>query len=141
MTVPVLLLAGSIAAAKRPLPAPTGRWSITSTFAMGGLPFAPPPRTVERCVTDRDRGDPRAFLGALGAPEDDCTLEEWSADAKTVRWRSACAGRYRGPATGTLTFAGNAAEGDFTIEIEDARGARHPVRYRIEGSRQGACPP
>jgi hypothetical protein len=141
MTVPALLLAGSIAAAGRPLPAPTGRWSITSTFSMGGLPLAPPPRRFDRCVTERDRDDPRALLSEIAAPGDDCRVDAWSADGKTVRWTAECAGRYRGPAEGSLTFSGDAAAGEFTIRIEDARGAPHPVRYRIEVARREDCSP
>ena len=140
MTVPALLLAGSIAA-KKPLPAPAGRWSITSTFSMGGLPFAAPARTFERCVTERDRDDPRALLSEIAAPGDDCRVDAWSADGKTVRWTAACAGRYRGPAEGTLKFSGDAAAGEFTIRVEDARGAPHPVRYRIEVARREDCAP
>ena len=138
MTVSVLLLAAALAAqGNSRFPAASGRWEFTTTFSMGGLPVAPPPRTRERCVSDRE--DPAALLAELGAHAD-CPVDGWTADGKSVRWTASCTGRYRGAGTGRLEFAGDRGGGEFTIEIEDARGEKHPVRYRIEAARRGACP-
>src|SRR5512135_3070205 len=140
MTASVLLLAATLAAkGNSRFPAASGRWEFTTTFAMGGLPVAPPPRTVERCLDGRD--DPAALLAEIGAPADDCRTDGWSADGRTVRWTAECGGRYRGPGAGRLAFDGEHGEGEFTLEIEDGRETKHPVRYRIEAARRGACSP
>ncbi len=85
--------------------------------------------------------DPGTVLADIGAPEDSCAIDGWNVDGKIVQWNSACSGRYRGPATGRLTFDGGRGSGELTIAIEDGRGARHPVRYRIEAVRRGECAP
>jgi hypothetical protein len=121
----------------RRFPAPSGLWKITSTFAMGG-PFAPPPRTVERCAASD--GDAGGWLGAAGFRENACEVEGWEADGARVRWTAKCTGRYHGAAGGEIAFGADRAAGNFTIEVEDGRGARHPVAYRIEARREGACP-
>ena len=140
MTVSVFLLAATLAAkGNSRFPAAPGQWEFTTTFAMGGLPVAPPPRIVERCVDGAP--DPPALLAEIGAPADDCRIDGWTAEGRTVRWSGDCAGRYRGSGAGRLAFDGDRGEGEFTIQVEDGRGAKHPVRYRIQARRDGACPP
>lgn len=105
---------------------------------MGG-PFAPPPRSVERCSASG--GDAAEWLAAAGFRENACAVEEWNADGPRVRWTARCAGRYRGTASGEISFDADRAAGKFTIAVEDGRGAAHPVSYRVEARREGPCPP
>jgi hypothetical protein len=137
MTTSVLLFATILAVTGTSrFPAAPGAWKFTTTFAMGGLPVTPPPQIAEHCL--RDGEDPAAFLAELGAPAD-CSVDGWTASGKMVRWTASCQGKYRGAGAGRLEFDGDRGEGEFTIRIEDGRGEEHPVRYRIEGMRRGAC--
>jgi hypothetical protein len=136
-----LFVAAALLAAPpaRRFPAAAGLWKITSTFAMRGLPFAPPPRVVERCAPPA--GDAKEWLGAAGFRENACAVDGWEGDGARVRWTARCRGRYHGRAAGELSFDGDRAAGNLTIEVEDGRGASHPVAYRIDARREGSCPP
>lgn len=143
MSLPLLLTVAALAAspAPREFPAARGLWQIESTFAMKGLPVAPPPRTSERCVSEKDAEDPGRWLASIGWREDACGVEGWDVRGKTIRWTASCTGRYEGSGDGLLVFDGDRCTGEFTIEVRDARGDTHPVTYKLRGTRRGACPP
>jgi uncharacterized protein DUF3617 len=134
----VLLLTAAPRAKELPLRA--GEWEVRTTFEMSGLPMTPAPRGSGLCLDRDDARDPTRLLAAIVMPGTRCRIEAFRIDGSVLSWKADCSGRYGGKAEGTLTFSFDRAEGRLRLGVEDARGAAHEVRYRVDGKRTGSCP-
>lgn len=112
-----------------------GEWEITTTLAMTGVPFQPPPSTHTQCMTKKD---------AVPQPKDqgNCQISTVKTDGKTVQWHIKCE---KGPnqsleGEGATTYNGDALEGHASFTLKSPRSP-NPVQatQTIKGRRLGDC--
>jgi hypothetical protein len=106
-----------------------GLWEITASIEMPGIPFQPPPQTMQHCYTDEDvKSEP------VPANEN-CQITNLKTSGNKITWQLECKGEMAGKGQGEIVFQGDSAyEGNATIE---AQGMIMVTKYK--GRRIGEC--
>ena len=92
-------------------------WEMTSQITMEGMPYAPPPQTLKRCMPAQWTQPP--------TPEDDgrgCENSEFERFENTVSWTSTCAGPPEMAGQGEIVFedeTGQAYSGKIEYASDD----------------------
>jgi hypothetical protein len=118
LVVAVALAGSTVAFAKGPQK--PGNWHITMTMEMPGLPAAPPPRTMDICVTPKQSDDPKE---AIKSQSKDCDPADVKVEGNKVTYKVVCHS-HGGTQTGTgeIVYSGDAYTGTMTMEMANPRG-------------------
>jgi len=130
-----LLLLASTNSVQAELKFKPGKWQLTLSQSLQGMPGGFQKLRWEECLSQADP-IPKAYLQARS-----CDVQEQNAVYRTLHYKMSCFTEH-----GTLTNQGKFHFGDFRIEgvsksdmgVVDGRDMI--VRYKIEGRRVGDCP-
>jgi hypothetical protein len=120
--------------ASKPAPSPSvnmqeGKWEITTTFEMPGMPAdVMKPQTFTTCLSQKD------YVPA-DKDQKDCTMQDVKIDGNTVTWSMACKDS---SGKGRVTYAGNTFDG--FIETIMREGAKEMnAKMSMKGRHIGPC--
>lgn len=83
-----------------------GNWKVTVSMHMPGMPFAPPPRTIEQCITpEMAKGNVEAMVNENQQSE--CKMQNFEFKQGKGSWKVVCSGRHSGVGEGTITLEGS----------------------------------
>lgn len=106
-----------------------GKWEITSTFDMHGMPAGMmKPQTFTTCLKQNDY-----------VPKDegqkDCSMKDIKVDGNTVTWEVVCKDS---SGKGTVTYAGNTFDGVMETLMKEG-GKDMTARVSMKGKHIGPC--
>ena len=106
-----------------------GKWEITSTFEMQGMPAGMmKPQTFTTCLKQNDY-----------VPKDegqkDCSMKDVKVDGNTVTWEVVCKDS---SGKGTVTYAGNTFDGVMETLMKEG-GKDMTARMTMKGRHIGPC--
>lgn len=140
VTVLMLVAAGCSKKEETPPPAPKpaaspsvnmqeGKWEITTTFEMPGMPAgAMKPQTFTTCMSQKD------YVPA-DKEQKDCTMRDVKVDGNTVTWSVVCkdsAGK------GRVTYAGSTFDGVVETTMKEG-GKELTAKMSMKGRHIGPC--
>lgn len=108
-----------------------GKWEITNTFEMEGMPAGMmKPQTFTTCLTQKD-------YVPKDTEQKDCTMKDAKVDGNTVTWEVVCKDS---SGKGKVTYAGSTFEGVMeTMMKED--GKEMKAKMTMKGKLIGPCTP
>ena len=109
--------------------APGVLWKSTSQMVMTGVPFSPPPTTMELCTAAEWTQPPPP------PPGQSCTVSNFQREPNKVSWDTQCTGEMEMTGHGEITFTGDDA---YTGMINfTAEGMT--VTVNLTGTKIGEC--
>lgn len=131
-----LLFSATVAFAASSMKA--GKWEITTTTAITGMPMAMPPRTVSRCITPDEvkKGVSMAMVRPEKKDGDDsCQVSNVSNSGNKYTWDVQCTGKASGTGSGEIEYFGDHYTGQFEMTMEQGM----KMTNHMEGRYVGAC--
>ncbi|MBN2401894.1 MAG: DUF3617 family protein [Spirochaetes bacterium] len=113
-----------------------GKWEVTMTMNIPGMPMAMPPVTHTQCITKKDLEDNKKTLPSAGKSED-CEIKNYRVKDNTVTWETVCKDGTRG--SGQIIYKGDSYTGTMKLETVDRKGQKSTINYKIKGQRKGDC--
>ena len=106
-----------------------GLWEITTKTEMPGMPFQPPPMTVQHCYTAQD-------VKEQPVPKDEqCKVTDLKTSGSKVSWKVECKGEAAGKGEGQITYQGDSAYEGWTKM--QTQGMTVSMQYKAK--RLGDC--
>ena len=106
-----------------------GKWEITSTVEMEGMPAAMmKPQTVTTCLKQND-------YVPKEQEQKDCTMKDVKVDGNTVTWEVVCKDS---SGKGTITYAGSTFDGTMLTMMKQ-EGKDMTVKMTMKGKHIGPC--
>ena len=106
-----------------------GLWEITTTVAMPGMPFQPPPTTMRHCYTEQEVKENPV------PKENNCKITDLKSSGNKTSWKVVCTGEAAGKGEGEMTYQGDSAyEGKSKMETQ---GMTMSMKYKAK--RIGEC--
>ena len=107
-----------------------GKWEITTTTVMAGMP--PQSVTHTQCITTED------MVPVSSDANQECQVTDIQYSGNTVSWKIACGGQGGGmEGTGKVTYSGDSMNGEMNMVITG--GANMTVKNTMAGKRLGKC--
>jgi hypothetical protein len=110
-----------------------GKWEISTTVEMEGMPVETEPMKDTQCLTKKN------FLPAADMGKE-CKTTAMKIEGNTVKWTMKCneqAGSME--STGTITYKGDKLEGTIKTTIKDPEAGKMTMVQRMSGKRIGDC--
>jgi len=114
-----------------------GRWEITATTQMEGMPQPIGPITRMECLDSRAASDPGSVLGT-GAGT--CEFSNRREDGGTYTFDVVCTGAFPMRGTGSVRYDPRALQGSLSLGA-DVSGKRISMNSTVIGRRIGDCSP
>ena len=111
-----------------------GKWEISTTIEMEGMPVETEPMKDTQCLTKKN------FLPPLGDMGKECKTTATKIEGNTVKWTMKCneqAGSME--SVGTITYKGDKLEGTIKTTIKDPKAGKMTMVQRMIGKRIGDC--
>jgi len=111
-----------------------GKWEISTTVEMEGMPVETEPMKDTQCLTKKN------FLPPLGDMGKECKTTATKIEGNTVKWTMKCneqAGSME--SVGTITYKGDKLEGTIKTTIKDPEAGKMTMVQRMSGKRIGDC--
>jgi hypothetical protein len=111
-----------------------GRYEITSSIDMPGMPGAIPSTTITRCMSPQDP------VPDQSAAESNCKVIDMKTEGNTVTWKVEC--QQNGQTmkgSGKMTYFGDRFEGLIDTVMLQPQGTM-TMKTTIKGKRIGDCP-
>jgi len=108
-----------------------GRWEITTSVDMPGMPVSIPPQKHIQCITRKD------LVPQNSGNNQDCEITEQNISGNTVTWKMRCksaAGTTTG--SGQITYGKDTFSGTFTSDVPQAN---MKMTSKMSGRRIGPC--
>lgn len=83
-----------------------GLWEISTTMDMPGMPFQPPPVTIQHCYTKADVQDQQAVVPKQ---DNNCKITKMKATGNKVAWQMVCTGENPAKGDGEIVFKDDTA--------------------------------
>ncbi len=110
-----------------------GRYEITSTVKMPGMPMQPPPTTITECVTQQDP------VPNQQADNGNCKITDMKTVGNTVTWKMECDQQgQKMKSRGKMVYHGGRFEGKVDTQMGPEAG-NMKISTTIEGRRVGDC--
>jgi len=110
-----------------------GKYEITSTVEMPGMPMQIPPVTVTQCITNQDP------LPNQSRDGQQCNIMDMKTEGKSVSWKMECSQHgQKMQSTGKMVYYGDHFEGT-TNTMLGAQSGNMMITTVINGKRIGAC--
>ena len=111
-----------------------GRYEITSTVKMSGMPMQPPPTTITECVTQQDP------VPNQQADSGNCRITDMKTTGNTVTWEMECDQQGQEmKSRGQMVYQGDRFEGTIDTQMGPQAG-NMKMTTTIKGQRIGDCP-
>ena len=109
-----------------------GKWSITTTTEMEGMPFKMPTQTftTEQCMTAEDRVPHQQDQDGS-----ECKIVEQSVKGSTVAWKVVCS---NSKGSGSITYGDEAFDGTMNVESDSPMGPMK-MKSTMKGRYLGPC--
>jgi len=110
-----------------------GMWEYTMKMEMAGMPFAMPPQTFQRCMTqqDVDSGE----YGKNPREKSDCKISNMKREAGKVSYDVACTGDHAAKGHYEFTMAPTSMSGAGTLNMEGGQ----TMKQNFAAKRVGDC--
>ena len=106
-----------------------GKWEITNTIEMQGMPAGMmKPRTITTCLSQKD-------YVPKDTEQKDCTMKDLKVDGNTVNWEILCK---NSSGKGTVTYAGSTFDGVMETIMKEG-GKEMNARMTMKGKYLGPC--
>lgn len=106
-----------------------GKWEITSTVEMKGMPAGMmPPQTFTTCLKQTD-------YVPKNADQKDCTMKDVNVSGNTVIWEVVCK---ESSGKGTITYAGDTYDGMMEMTVKEGGKDTH-MKMTMKGKHIGPC--
>ena len=113
-----------------------GKWEISMSMNMPGMPFAIPAVTHTQCITKEDIKNNKTVPSA--GKDDECEVKNYKLRGNTVTWETVCKDGSKG--SGEITYKGDSYTGKMNMETIDKKsGKKTKIDYKIKGQRKGDC--
>lgn len=110
-----------------------GKWEISMSMEMAGMPFSMPPTKINQCITKRDLEDPKKTVPSADK-NDDCVVKDYHIKGNTASWTMVCKDGSTG--RGEIIYKGSSYSGNMSIKVKKEKTE---VKYKIKGRRIGDC--
>ena len=130
LCVLVLAIAVPTFAAEAKPPMKAGKWQITITMDMPGMPMKMPPMVMTKCVTKEEAERPEPPKPKKG---DDCTVSDYKLDGNTVTWTMKCE-KQNMTGEGKITFSSDSYDGEAHMKMSDM-----DITQKFAGKYLGEC--
>lgn len=134
ITVLTVVCLTGLAVPARGLDFQEGRYQITSTVKMPGMPMQPPATTITECLTKQDP------VPSESAGSGNCSITDMQTAGNTVTWEMSC--DHQGQqmtSRGKMTYHGDRFEGTVDTRMGPQAGNMQ-MTTTIKGQRLGDCP-
>ena len=106
-----------------------GKWEITSTMEMKGMPEGMmKPQTFTTCLKQTD-------YVPKNADQKDCTMKDVNVSGNTVSWEAVCKDS---SGKGTITYAGDTYDGHMEMTMKEG-GKDMNMKMTMKGKHIGPC--
>jgi hypothetical protein len=92
-----------------------GKWEITSSMDMPGMPYKMPPTVISHCYTKEDVKDQKKVIANKN---NDCTVTDMKKSGNKVTWKMQCTGKSKGTFSGETLFGKDFYESTINIQSE-----------------------
>ncbi|HKO54562.1 MAG TPA: DUF3617 family protein [Thermoanaerobaculia bacterium] len=130
-----LILLAAAAALALPLvataaPMKAGKWQLTMTMDMPGMPMKFPPVVTSSCVTKEEAENPQPPKQAKDAG---CTFGDYNRDGNTITWTVSCP-KQNMTGSGKIVFTADTYDGAMKMKIGEQE-----MSAKYAGKRLGDC--
>jgi hypothetical protein len=118
-----------------------GRWEMTTTMEMAGVPQKMAPMTVTQCITKEQASDPQKLLQPppqRGGQQSDCKMTDYKSSGNKITYSMKCTTPQEMTMQGEVTYG----EGTMSAVMKStlARGGQTmEMTTRTTGKRLGDC--
>jgi len=109
-----------------------GKWEITSSMDMPGMPFKVPPTVVSHCYTKEDLKDEKKVVANKNS---DCTVTDMKKSGNKLTWKMKCTGKSKGTFSGETIFGKDYYESTMNMQSEG-----RTMTTKSKARRIGDCP-
>jgi len=110
-----------------------GKWEITTTMDMKGLPVQMKPIKTTVCLDQKD------VVPQKPQKNEDCKMISNKVEGNTVTWVMQCKDKNGTmDSTGKITYKGNSFDGTVNMDINGKQGKQH-MAQKMSGKRIGDC--
>jgi len=103
-------------------------WQTTSQMVMPGMPFTPPPNSLQVCT-------PKVWTAPPPGGDGSCVNSDFEFDGHRATWTMQCAGDMPMTGTGEMTFEGSDAYSGAINATVDGM----PMTIKLSGQKIGTC--
>jgi hypothetical protein len=107
-----------------------GKWQITVTMDMPGMPMKMPPITMTKCITEAEAQKPEP---PKTKKDDDCAISDYNLTGNTATWKVECK-KQNMTGSGKMTFSTDSYEGENQFKMNDME-----MIQKFNGKYLGAC--
>ncbi|HPX61441.1 MAG TPA: DUF3617 family protein [Deltaproteobacteria bacterium] len=108
-----------------------GKWEISSTVDMPGMPFKMPPTVMTHCYTKEDVKDRKKVVANQN---NDCKVTEMKTSGNKVTWKMKCTGQSKGTMSGVTIFGKDYYNSTMKMQTEG-----HNMTTKVKARRIGNC--
>jgi len=146
--VPIVALAMMTAAVFAQGARRDGKWEVTTTMEMPGMPAGRgmPAMTTTQCITKEQAADPQKMYSQQvpqrGGQQSDCKVSDFKNTGNKVNWTIKCTTPQAVDGTGEVTYGTDTYEGVMTMNMQMARGGQTTpmqMTMKMNGKRLGDC--
>jgi hypothetical protein len=120
-----------------------GKWAVTMTMEMAGMPAGMPPITTTQCITKEQAADPQKSVlqqPQRGNQQSDCKVSDYKVAGNKVTYSMKCTTPQPMDATGEILYGDNTYDGTMTMNM--ARGGQSmAMTMKYSAKRLGDCTP
>ncbi len=109
-----------------------GKWEISTTMEMPGMPYKIPPTVVSHCYSKDDVKDQKKVVANKNS---DCTVTDMKTSGNKVTWKMKCTGKSKGTFDGETVFGKDTYTSTMNMKSEG-----RSMKTKIKAKRVGACP-
>jgi hypothetical protein len=118
-----------------------GKWEVTMTMEMPGMPAAMPPATTTQCITKEQADDPQKLVlqqPQRGNQQSDCKVSDYLVSGNKVTYSMKCTTPAPMDATGEIIYGDNTYNG--TMKMNMGRGGQMmAMTMKYSAKRLGDC--
>ena len=111
-----------------------GKWEISFSLDIPGLPMKMKPITMTQCLSEEDASDPNKSFPSSGPKDQNCKVTDHKVEGNKVTWTAKCTGKTESITSGEMTIEGDSYEGVVTTSTGGQEAAT-----KIKGKRLGDC--
>lgn len=108
-----------------------GKWQVTMTMDMPGMPMKMPPMTFTNCITKEQAENPQP---PKSQKDKNCEVTDYKRDGNTVTWTVKCTGEHPMTGEGKMTFSAESYEGTTHMNMGDME-----MTQKFTGKYVGEC--
>ena len=110
-----------------------GKWEVTTSMDIPGMPFKMKPIVQSVCVSEEDAKDPNKST-PKASKDDKCKVVDYKIEGNKASWKIKCDGQEEVSGTGEMSYAADSYEGKMSM----AMGAQN-MTTTFKGKRLGEC--